>query len=253
MGYPVANAGAVAGRAFYQDFDRARFYAFSGTKVIAVSGLFHAEHQSQGGAAGQLGLPLADAVAIPGVGFAQDFDHGRIWVFGANRTFTVTGLFAEKYAATGGPAGPLGYPKADAIVSPEGRSFSQAFDNGRIHVLSGTAVHALTGPVQSRYVAIGGPTGILGLPASDPTPVGDGRGTLAYFFEGRIYATPTTGAWEVQHPILIAWVNTYGGPSGSLGYPTGPLSTADASGNRTQAFEGGTLRRARNGAVTLQP
>jgi uncharacterized protein with LGFP repeats len=252
VGYPVANAGGVAGRAFYQDFDRARIYAFSGTNVVAVTGLFYAEHQAKGGPAGSLGLPKADAGAISGVGYYQDFDNGRIWVFGGNRVFTVSGLFAQKYGATGGPAGPLGYPTAEAIISPEGKSFSQAFQHGRIHVLSGTQLFALTGPIEDRYVALGGPTGILGLPASDPTPVGDGRGTMGYFSNGRIYATATSGAWEIQHPILFAWVNTYGGPTGSLGYPTGSL-VSDNAGGRTQTFEHGTLRQDKNGTVTQLP
>jgi uncharacterized protein with LGFP repeats len=75
---------------------------------------------------------------------------------------------------------------------------------------------------------------------------------MGYFSNGRIYATATSGAWEIQHPILFAWVNTYGGPTGSLGYPTGSL-VSDNAGGRTQTFEHGTLRQDKNGTVTQLP
>jgi len=251
LGYPRARAGGD-GAAYLQDFDRGRIYIRGGGAVHNVNGLFFDKFKAVGGPS-SIGYPVADAGAIPGKGYYQDFEKGRIWIFDAGRIYAVSGLFATKYAATGGPNGPLGYPRADAAGGPEGRSYIQDFDGGRIHALAANRVYALSGAMWLGYLAAQGSTGPLGLPVADQSAVGDGRGTVGLFERGRIYFTATTGPFAIQDPILATWLNNYGGPTGSLGYATGPLDPPGTAGGRVQPFERGRLRLNADGSVTLLP
>ena len=65
--------------------------------------------------------------------------------------------------------------------------------------------------------------------------MGDGRGTYATFERGNIYASTTTGGFEVHGAVLTAYLGTYGGPQGSLGYP---LSELDPAGTAAAASSG---------------
>ena len=83
--------------------------------------------------------------------------------------------------------------------------------------------------------------------------MGDGRGTYATFERGRIYASTTTDGFQVHGAVLTAYLNSYGGPQGSLGYPLSELDPAGTSGGRFQRFEGGKLQYISDSNVVLVP
>jgi outer membrane protein assembly factor BamB len=115
----------------------------------------------------------------------------------------------------------------------------QSYTNGYVCVSPTAGQHYLYGPVAARYRAAGGPTGQLGLPTTDLTPVGDGVGSRADFSGAgapSIYSTPTTGAHIVLGAIKAKWL-AMGGPAGPLGYPATD-ETATATGGRFNHFSG---------------
>ncbi len=105
------------------------------------------------------------------------------------------------------------------------------------------AAFVLTGPILSRWEELGGPTGILGYPSSDPTPGG------RQMFENNA-ALAGAPVRLVTGGILTKWA--------ALGYETGPAGApvADAfefisftgSSGLAQAFSGGFIYAARTGS-----
>ena len=97
----------------------------------------------------------------------------------------------------------------------------------------------ITGPIAIKYQAVGGISGSLG-PISRPTETVNGGvngdGTRQKFVNGYIYRDPTDATFVVLNSIF-AYYSEEGGPSGSLGWPTGDASCTD--GKCEQQFAGG--------------
>jgi uncharacterized protein with LGFP repeats len=97
----------------------------------------------------------------------------------------------------------------------------QSYTNGYVCASPTAGQHYVSGPIAATYRAAGGPTGPLGLPMTDLTPVGDGVGSRANFTGAAgpsIFYTPGTGAHLVRGAIKAKWL-AMGGPAGTLGYP----------------------------------
>jgi uncharacterized protein with LGFP repeats len=91
----------------------------------------------------------------------------------------------------------------------------QAFSAVTSYVALGAGVHSLSGGWQARYAALGGPTGFLGFPVSDPAAVAGGA-QLA-FQGGAMYGGPT--GVHTMSAVADALYQRYGGPAGTLGLP----------------------------------
>ncbi|MEZ5183738.1 MAG: hypothetical protein R2702_17955 [Acidimicrobiales bacterium] len=130
----------------------------------------------------------------------------------------------------------------------------QWFEKGLVFYTPTTGAFGLWGDILSRYADNGGVTGYLRYPTSEPTPVGDGRGTYATFERGRIYDPSTTSAFEVHGAVLTTYLDE-GGPTGALGYPTSELDPRGTPGGRFQRFENGTIQYVSDSdvQVTLNP
>lgn len=131
------------------------------------------------------------------------------------------GAFATVWQATGG----LGAPIAAWYAVPGGEE--QQFANGAIYWSAATGTHEVQGVIYGDYADLGGPSSALGFPVSDEQAApGGGRESL---FAGTTCGSATgsailwtsgTGAGEMQGCIYQAYLHTYGGSAGSLGYPT---------------------------------
>jgi hypothetical protein len=188
------------------------------------AGRIDARWAATGGEAGPLGAPLGDPYDVAD-GRTRDFAGGSVFWSPATDAWEVLGAARDKYAATGGPTGALGFPAGppQAAVNDPAAS-EQVFVGGRLYASPTTPPAVLTGPVLERYLSIGGTGSYLGIPTSDLVPVSGG--SRASFVRGLIKvdaatgATQVTGQWVAPTAALVAAEQlpyTY-----RLGCPVGP-------------------------------
>ena len=252
--YPTSDTLTTSdGKARYGNFEQGRIYYRGSNGTFAVPQPYFAKHESIGGVHGILGYPTSKVLTSSDQQSRyQNFQGGRIYKQGS-RVVEIHGAVFTKHEALQGVHGPLGYPITDLKPAGDNRGKGQWFQNGFIWYSATTGAHGLWGKVNDRFLANGNVKGYLRYPTSEPMPVGDGRGTYATFERGRIYASTTTDGFDVHGAILDAYLNTYGGPQGTLGYPISELDPSGTSGGRFQRFEGGKLRYNTNGTVTFVP
>ncbi|WP_426572154.1 LGFP repeat-containing protein [Aquihabitans sp. McL0605] len=237
----------------YSNFENGRIYYRSGIGTFTVPAPFFKKHESLKGIYGVLGYPTANVrTSSDKLSRYQNYASGRIYSKDGS-VVEVHGAVFTLHEKLGGVHGVLGYPLGDLVAQPDKRGKAQWFGGGFIWYTPTTGAHALWGKVNDRYLANGNAAGYLKYPTSDRQDVGDGRGTYATFEHGNIYASDTTDGFEVHGAILTAYLNTYGGPTGSLGYPTSEFDPAGTAGGRFQHFENGTLRYYSGGSVVLVP
>jgi len=115
----------------------------------------------------------------------------------------------------------------------------QAFQYGHLYASPSTGVHQMEGEILAAYLARGGPAA-LGLPTTDESAAGSGRGRYNHLSSGAsIFWSGTTGARIVEGAIRNAWALA-GWDSGPLGFPL-THELAAAGGGRMTSFEGGDV------------
>jgi len=150
-------------------------------------------------------------------------------------SLTVSGKLLEKYLATGGPAGTLGWPTSDQISVKDG-GLVQRFEKGLVYWTSGTGAQTVGGAVLGSYAAIGWENSALGFPTSGEIAIRDG-GIVQRFQHGLVYWTAATGAHAVSGAFGQKYANL-GWENSSLGFPTsGEIAI---NGGVLQFFTGGT-------------
>ena len=92
--------------------------------------------------------------------------------------------------------------------------------------------------IYRKYLALGGPNGFLGSPASPETGLRDG-GSYRDFQGGSIYWSPQTGAYEVHGAIREHWLAL--GGLNFLGYPVTDESTTPDGIGRYNHFQNGSI------------
>jgi hypothetical protein len=140
----------------------------------------------------------------------------------------------------GGDAGVLGPATAPERDAPGGRGRCREYERGSIYWTQETGAHEVHGAIRSRWLELGGHSGVLGFPITDETATPDGAGRFNHFDGGSIYWTESTGAFEVRGAIRQKWADL-GWERGYLGYPvTNETTTPDGIG-RFNHFEGGSI------------
>ena len=194
LGSPVGAEYTVrGGRA--QDFQGGRILWSPGTGANGVWGPIGERYTELGGPDGPLGLPTTDDVAVKG-GRAGTFQGGKLYWSPATGTRAVTGPVLAHYQAYDGATGPLGLPVGELeevtdLDQASGPAQQQLFAGGRVYLRAGQARH-VRGAIRDRYLALGGPSGSLGLPVSDEYDVPGGR--RSDFDGGQLTWTEATGA-----------------------------------------------------------
>ncbi|MGH4023878.1 MAG: PKD domain-containing protein, partial [Pseudonocardiaceae bacterium] len=114
------------------------------------------------------------------------------------------------------------------------------YANGRIYWSPSTGVHAVSGGIRTKFMALGAHA-TMGLPLTDETRTPDGVGRYNHFNSGKsIYWTPATGAQQVGGRIFFRW-STLGYEAGFLRYPiTDEVATPNGIG-RYNHFQGGSI------------
>jgi uncharacterized protein with LGFP repeats len=127
-----------------------------------------------------------------------------------------------------------GYKPGDDCSSYGNRNFWNYFTDW-----FGSTQSAGGGSIYTKYQALGGETGKLGVPTSSFLCGLTRSGCWQAFANGRIYWTPATGAQVVTGDFVTRWT-ALGAEGGSLGYPlTDSLGGLAANGSY-QIFQGGS-------------
>lgn len=242
FGFPKTDVRTSAdGRSRYSLFQKGGIYRWS-QGTFAVPDPYHVVYNQYGGgsANGSLGLPTSPIRRSgDGRSLYLNFERGRIYRRGP-LTVEIHGAIFDKHEALQGVNGPLGHVQTSVGALPDGRGRASIFEHGGvIYYTAQTGAHAVWGPLLDAYVDYGGPTSDAGYPTSDRAAVGDGRGTTFRTENAAVWETSTTGAHVVPALILTQY-EQQGGPTGSLGYPTGDVERL-AGGTLRQQFENGTL------------
>ena len=99
---------------------------------------------------------------------------------------------------------------------------------------------SVTGEIETKWLALGGPNSILGAPVTDEEGTPDGVGRFNHFEHGSIYWTPNTGAHEIHGLIHDHWT-ALGFERSVVGYPiTDEEGTPDGVG-RFNHFQNGSI------------
>ncbi|OYO24446.1 hypothetical protein CGZ93_03375 [Enemella dayhoffiae] len=216
-----------------------------------------------GANAGQLGRHTSceRMTDIPGDLRAQEFEHGRIylWPNGSTRTllgpeFEATranlgGLTGAAWDQQGGELGvPLEPESCDPTVLPPQPPVAPAwcqreFANGmvvfkRSELVYGEA-YAVLGEIGKRYAEAGAYEG-FGAPLGNAICGLKDGGCFQRFEKGTIYWSPKTGAHLVVGAILDRW-SQLKNETGTLGYPTSSEICGLRDGGCVQHFQGGLM------------
>lgn len=232
LGYPTTDHESLGGDLGERvRFERGDIYR-RGTTAHTLLGPTAAHYRELNGPAGSLGNPTSGTIPVgDGHGSVTTFEAGAIYASGRIGTQSLPKIYADRYAALGGPGGSgLGYPLRSTEPS------RQAFEYGLL-VRVGDRVHALRGSIARRYDALGFGSGPWGEPRSDQDRIGSVD--RAVFTGATVFAGPDMAPGALTEPVLSAYLDA-GGPSGSLGPPTGD-SFRTRAGRHRGDFRGGAL------------
>lgn len=250
LGAPTAAVRtALGGTLRYQTFEEgAVFFSEAFGAALIDNALFAKWAKLGSGLQGEMGPPVGDWKSIffgrGGSVRMATFQKGAIVARGS-QAFEVHGRIYERWRALGDVRGGLGWPISDEEIAPGGAGRRSRFNGGDIYWKGSiSTAGSLGGPIRQKWEALGGATGLLGYPITDETPViKDARviGRCVRFEKGVICWSSATGAHEVHGAILGEWENSWGGPTGALGFPVTDETSTPASGGRFNDFEHGCL------------
>lgn len=231
LGFPSGSHSAPAG-GLSQPFQRGTVFISGGTGFNYVSGWILDLYQAQGGPAGPWGFPTGLGSTNAG-GLTQSFQGGTVWISGIAGIHTLPPAVQSAFLAAGGPSGPLGFPTG--ALSTTGGMQVQTFQNGVIAGRDGT-FFAVSGWMMDVYRANGFPSGKLGPPVGIQRS--EAGGIVQSFEGGTIYIAGSSGIHVVPTPVQSVYTAS-NGPSGPLGFPTGPATSA--SPVTFQPFQAGVI------------
>ena len=190
-----------------------------------------------GGAGGPLGAQLGRLHSLPRRdGTWGEFRHGAVYDVHWLGTFAVVGPIWVVVKDRIGRDG-VGFPAQDVDVLHDGEGWSQLFanrtdgrqaDDAEAIGTRALGTYVVTGPVLSKWHALGAQDGLMGYPISDTLRTRDGLGAYGEFaklvhgrvrYRGAICAHPVIGAHAVLGRIYEKWLRL-GGQGGPLGLPS---------------------------------
>lgn len=194
--------------------------------------------QANGGDAGPLG-PKSGDVYPAGEGFVQNFASGKMFFTPDTGAHFMQGAILEKYESLGGPAdSDLGFPEIDEGPGRAPGSRNSTFsapDNPVIFWTPETGARVVRGAVNAAWDRLGGSSGVLGVPAEDPTY--DGAVVTQRFTGGEISYDARAKTFTTVPPELadqLADLDIPDDPVSAInaarraaGGPLGPLGAAE--------------------------
>lgn len=128
--------------------------------------------------------------------------------------------YARAVEAIEAKASSLGYGPQDRLgdVATVPGGYLGRYANHDLYAAPGGAAFEVHGDIRAKYNALGGATGLLGIPETDELGTPDGIGRFNHFKGGSIYWTPRTGPMAVRGTVRDFWAST-GWERGPFGYP----------------------------------
>ncbi|WP_394551186.1 hypothetical protein ACDF64_10880 [Agromyces sp. MMS24-JH15] len=199
-----------------------------------------AAYAATGGPAGVLGPISGIMVYYPygGGGLAQGYASGAIFRKTGLAPRAVYGPVRDGYFATGGAAGPLGWPTGDLRCGSPAGSCTQSYEAGVVLWTAATGAYSVRGAIWDAYSRAGGGGGAWGWPLTHTVALPGGWGQA--FTGGSAYALGAGAAVFVSGAIRDTYFG-FGGATGSLGYPTAAASCGLTGGGCSQSFQNGTI------------
>lgn len=249
LGWPNSPRLDITGRAGSgtgQSFTKASIFSSANGTFVVTAAMRHT-YFARGGAAGYLGFPISSEIPFTG-GSAQSFAQGTIYMQSNGWGGAVGAQLVEAYAKSGGPAGPLGWPRSDtSTISANGGGVGQMFEKGSLYG-SPSGAHIVSGAVRDYYFSRAGSAGVLGWPkaASVCNTSTDCRQDFQY---GTIYWTQAAGG-RIGAPAIE---NYYQSNSIALGARTSEaIRSADNGGGFGQTFANGSVYSSASGTFKVQ-
>ncbi|MGY1842617.1 hypothetical protein ACI79Y_03790, partial [Modestobacter sp. SYSU DS0875] len=156
---------------------------------------------------------------------------------GVTAEVTTSSPITVAHQASGGDGGPLGPPVAAQVCGLRGGGCSRQFENGSIHWSLATGAHSVTGPVRTRWSALGRESGSLGYPVTDT--VCDAAGCVQAFQRGSLAGPVGAQAWVLSGAVRDRWTGS--ALVGTVGLPTGDTFCGLPSGGCAQHFQRGSV------------
>ncbi len=198
-------------------------------------------HDQLGGDAGGMGAAVTDLqTTADGRAWFVEYKYGAIYWTPERGALAVHSGTWQKYKELGGHTSHLGLPTAETTNTLNLATLVTRFENGAIYWSPGTGMHAVYGPIFTKYQALRGERGLLGLPTSDVLTNPDGVGTFVRFQRGVIYSHPGAGTWEVHGAIYDRWAGMDWERS-VMGYPISDETSVLGDDYRVSYFQGGTI------------
>ncbi|GAC1328303.1 MAG: hypothetical protein NVSMB13_15340 [Mycobacteriales bacterium] len=220
LGLPSSDETDVPGRpgARQNELTGATLLWSPATGAQEVHGSIRDRYLALGGPGGFLGLPTSDEYGVAG-GRASSFSAGTIYWSAATQAHEMYGALLGHYLALGGPGAGLGLPTSGEIDVPgvAGARRNELSGGATLYWSPGTGAQVVRGSIRVHYLALGGPTGLLGLPSSDEYDVPGGR--ASNFVGGITYWSLGTDAHEM-HGALLGHYLALGSAASGLGLPT---------------------------------
>jgi len=238
----AANGGGLA-----QGFRNGSIYQGNGLDAYAVLGPIRSAYWSVLGEGGPLGWPTGPQVSVAanGGGVVQTFQNGAIYSSPAGGLQIVQGAMQSAFVASGGAAGPWGWPASTVFtITANGGGTAQGFQKASVYSSSAGAF-AVAGSIRSLYWSLLGEGGALGWPTANAVCQPDGSCSQT-FQNGTILSSPSGVAYLRLLPEIDAAYQALGGAAGSLGEVISPLYTIAANG-------GGYAQGFRNGSIYYSP
>lgn len=137
-----------------------------------------------------------------------------------NGTYADVVAYNQVVATIDAKAASLGYGTQDRVgdVGDVPGGYVGRYPNHDIYAAPGGAAFEVHGDIRAKYNALGGASGLLGIPVTDETGVADNIGRYNHFVGGSIYWTAHTGPMSVRGTVRDRWAAT-GWEHGPFGYP----------------------------------
>jgi uncharacterized protein with LGFP repeats len=188
---------------------------------------------------GAVGLPIAGQRSGGVAGsLVQDFQRGKMYASAATGAHAVWGGILMKYAAMGAERSAAGLPTSSEVSAGPPGTRKNTFANGAIYWSSTTGARDVLGALNTRYVAIGGPASVVGMPTTSATGITGGM--TQRFVGGALYWSSSGGVREVYGGIYGTYL-ALGAHASPLGMPVASEEAGPVPGSRMSRFAGGQI------------
>ncbi len=239
-GFPVTDEQPTldkAGR--YNHFQSGSIYWSPTTGAWAVQGAIRQAWSQLRWEAGSLGYPLTNELPTPDrIGRFNHFQSGSIYWTPQTGAQGVQGAIRQVWSDRGWERSSLGYPVTHELPTPDRIGRFNHFQSGSIYWTPTTGAQVVQGAIRNTWAQLGWEQGPLGYPVTHELPTPDRIGRFNHFWNGSIYWTPATGAWEVRGAIRQRWADL-GWERSRLGYPTS--NEYAVPGGQRSDFQNGSI------------